>query len=111
MQQVLQNYAKDIAKTYKIDQAQWEKAAADLRQPFWDWAKNTLPPPEVISLDKVTITTPDGLRAEVDNPLRRYRFHPIDASFPDPYDNWATTLRHPTTDGSDAQDNVQSLIR
>ncbi|KAH9889909.1 tyrosinase [Cubamyces lactineus] len=110
-EQVLQKYAQDIAKRYKVDQPAWEKAAADLRQPFWDWAKNTLPPPEVISLDKVTITTPDGLRAEVDNPLRRYRFHPIDPSFPDPYDNWATTLRHPTTDGSDAQDNVQGLIR
>nr|AAX44240.1 tyrosinase [Trametes sanguinea]AAX46018.1 tyrosinase [Trametes sanguinea] len=108
-EQILHKYAGEIADKYTVDKPRWQKAAADLRQPFWDWAKNTLPPPEVISLDKVTITTPDGQRTQVDNPLRRYRFHPIDPSFPEPYSNWPATLRHPTSDGSDAKDNVKDL--
>ncbi|KAI0667738.1 tyrosinase [Trametes maxima] len=109
-EQILQQFAKQIAATYVIDPAGWRRAADDLRQPFWDWARNMLPPPEVISLDRVTITGADGRRREVDNPLRRYRFHPIPPSFPPPWSGWPATLRHPTSQSPAATDNVQSLI-
>ena len=110
-QQILQKHATDIAETYTVDKPRWQKAAADLRQPFWDWARNMVPPPEVISMRQVTITGPDGNRTRVDNPLFHYRFHPIDPSFPRPYSNWPSTFRHPTTFGPDAEDNVRELQR
>ncbi|KAI0712434.1 photo-regulated tyrosinase [Earliella scabrosa] len=110
-EQILQKHATDIAETYTVDKPRWQKAAADLRQPFWDWARNMVPPPEVISMRQVTITGPDGNRTRVDNPLFHYRFHPIDPSFPRPYSNWPSTFRHPTTFGPDAEDNVRELQR
>jgi tyrosinase len=102
---VLQKHAIAIADTYQVDQARWKKAAADLRQPYWDWARNSIPPPEVISLQSVTITRPDGQRAQVPNPIYQYRFHPIDPSFPPPYSDWPTTLRQSTN----GKDNVAAL--
>ncbi|KAI0754754.1 photo-regulated tyrosinase [Daedaleopsis nitida] len=110
-EQVLQKYAKDVAETYTVDKPRWQKAAANLRQPFWDWARNAVPPAEVISQKQVTITAPNGKKTQVDNPLYHYRFHPIEPSFPEPYSNWSTTLRHPNSLGSNAQDNVQELGR
>nr|BAD51402.1 photo-regulated tyrosinase [Polyporus arcularius] len=110
-EQLLQKLAMGIADTYAVDKPSWQKAAADLRQPFWDWARSSVPPPEVISLAKVTITTPDGKQTEVDNPLFHYRFHPIEPTFPEPYINWPTTLRHPNSFGSGAKDNVTELQR
>ena len=111
IQQILQKHAIDIAETYTVDKQRWQQVAADLRQPFWDWARNSVPPSEVISLTQVTITTPDGKRTKVDNPLFHYAFHPIEPSFPDPYINWRTTFRHPTTLDADAKDNVAELKR
>jgi len=102
--------ARQIAQKYSTDQDSWIQAAASLRQPYWDWARNAVPPPEVISLQQVTITTPNGRKA-VDNPLIRYKFHPIDQSFPDPYDQWRTTLRQPNSTGPNAKDNVTRLTK
>ncbi|KAA1472059.1 photo-regulated tyrosinase [Dentipellis sp. KUC8613] len=110
-EQVLQSHAKDIAAKYTVDKDRWSKAAANLRQPYWDWASNTIPPPEVISLQQVTITTFNGSKVKVDNPLVRYKFHPIDPSFPQPYSNWPTTLRHATSNDANAKDNVDELKR
>ncbi|KAI0032575.1 photo-regulated tyrosinase [Vararia minispora EC-137] len=106
---LLQRHAVEIAKTYAVDQERWNKAAMDLRAPYWDWAANSVPPSEVIADKQVTITLPDGTRAAVDNPLYGYVFHPIDPSFPQPYSQWQSTLRHPTTDGPDAQTDVEDL--
>ncbi|EKM54921.1 uncharacterized protein PHACADRAFT_259085 [Phanerochaete carnosa HHB-10118-sp] len=108
-EQVLQQHAATIAKTYTVDQDRWNKAAADLRAPYWDWAVNSVPPPEVIADKQVTITLPDGTRGAVNNPLYGYVFHPIDPSFPAPYNQWQSTLRHPASDGPDAQTDVQAL--
>jgi len=107
----MQQHAQTIAQKYQTDQDRWINAAANIRQPYWDWASNTVPPPEVISLTKVTITTPDGRRTSVDNPLYHYKFHPIDGSFPDPYSGWKTTLRQPTSESPNARDNVSRLKR
>ncbi|KAI0270015.1 photo-regulated tyrosinase [Gloeopeniophorella convolvens] len=109
-EQVLQQHALDIAKTYKVDQQRWLSAAQNLRAPYWDWATNTVPPPEVISLSTVDIITPDGETTAVPNPLLQYTFHPIDKSFPSPYSHWKTTLRHPDNNSPNATTDVRALI-
>ncbi len=101
----------EIAATYTVDKEGWKKAAADLRQPFWDWARNSVPPAEVISEKQVTITGPDGKSHRVDNPLYHYRFHPIEPTFSAPYSNWSTTFRHPTSLDANAQDDINLLKR
>ncbi|KAJ7501098.1 tyrosinase [Mycena galericulata] len=108
-EQALQDAAIAIAATYTANQTQFQAAALQLRQPYWDWASNAVPPPEVISLDQVSIIAPNGQTIQVDNPLRRYIFHPIDPSFPPPYDAWQTTLRQPDTTDPDATDDVALL--
>ena len=99
----------EIARTYLVNTDDWKKAAADLRQPYWDWASNIIPPPQVISQKLVTITNNLGKQVKVSNPLFNYKFHPIDSSFPDPYSNWQTTLRHPTSGNSDATSDLVEL--
>lgn len=81
-------------------------AARNLRQPFWDWAKYPLPPDEVISLKQVSITGPKGRKIVVDNPLYSYGFHPVDPSFPNPFNVWKSTFRYPT---AEATDDVSAL--
>ena len=101
--------ARQIAATYTVDTEDWKQAANNLRQPYWDWAKNAIPPDEVIALKQVTIIGKDGKAVEVDNPLYHYVFHPIDASFPDPFSSWPTTVRQPTSADPDATDDVATL--
>ncbi|KAJ7658138.1 common central domain of tyrosinase-domain-containing protein [Mycena polygramma] len=105
----LQTAAMKIAATYTVDQACFKQAALNLRQPYWDWSLNAVPPAEVIALKKVTIITPNGQKTHVDNPLYCYTFHPIDPSFPPPFSNWTTTLRQPSTNAPDAEDDVSDL--
>jgi hypothetical protein len=96
LQQVLQQHALDIAKQYQTqDRHRWVTAAEDLRAPYWDWATNSVPPPEVVSMQSVKIITPDGKTTSVPNPLYQYTFNPIDQSFPSPWKFWKTTIRHP----------------
>ena len=115
-QQTLQKLAISIAATYTChDKKDWEQAACDLRQPFWDWGLNSTPPDEVITLTQVTITRYDGTKVKVDNPLYHYKFHPIDPSFVvaddvAPFSKWQTTLRHPKN-VDNATDNVPELKR
>ncbi|TFK38415.1 tyrosinase [Crucibulum laeve] len=109
VEQILHKHATDIAATYTVNQDAWKKSAADFRHPYWDWASKAVPPPEVISLAQVTITTPNGRRTAVNNPLVRYRFHPIHSSFRAPYNAWQTTLRQPNSTSRTATDNVARL--
>ncbi|KAI0297681.1 tyrosinase [Russula brevipes] len=99
-EQVMQRHAIDIAGTYQTDRQRWVTAAQNLRAPYWDWASNSVPPDEVISLQNVNITTPDGRTTSVPNPLYQYTFNPIDPSFPSPYRSWRTTVRHPNSSGT-----------
>ncbi|KAH9988364.1 common central domain of tyrosinase-domain-containing protein [Russula vinacea] len=110
-EQLLQQNALNIAKQYQ-DQQRWLGAAQNLRAPYWDWATNSVPPPEVISLQTVDIITPDGNTTTVQNPLLQYPFHPIDPSFPAPYSYWQTTIRHPDNPGSpDATTDSDALAQ
>ncbi|KAI0251651.1 photo-regulated tyrosinase [Lactifluus subvellereus] len=110
-EQVMQSHALDIAGKYQVDQDSWRTAALNLRAPYWDWATNTVPPPEVVSLQTVDIITFDGTTITVPNPLYQYTFHPIDSSFPNRYSSWKTTIRHPDDPNSpNATTDVQALI-
>ncbi|KAH9980146.1 photo-regulated tyrosinase [Lactifluus volemus] len=108
-EQVMQRHALDIAGQYQVDKDTWNTAAQNLRAPYWDWATNSVPPAEVISLQSVNIITFDGSTISVPNPLFQYTFHPIDPTFPAPYSNWQTTLRHPDSESPNATTNVQDL--
>ena len=92
-----------------MNKDQYKLAAANLRAPYWDWAANSVPPDEVIALKNVTIVGPDGKRKSVTNPLYAYTFHPIDQSFPAPYNNWQTTFRHPRRGLHGVESNVKAL--
>ena len=107
VQQAIQAAAVQIAKGY-IGKPEWQVAAANLRQPYWDWAQNTLLPDQIIKQETVWITTPEGKRS-VPNPFLSYRFHPLDKDFGSDYDKYPTTLRYPTTHDSDAKSDVETL--
>ena len=105
----MQQHALVIANQYQ-DQQRWSSAAQNLRAPYWDWATNSVPPPEVISLQTVDVITPDGNTTTVTNPLYQYPFNPIDSSFPAPYESWRTTIRHPDNPNSpNATTDAQAL--
>ena len=110
VQQVLQQHALDVAKTYRNDQQLWLDAAQNFRAPYWDWATNSVPPSEVISLQTVNITTPDGKTSSVPNPLLQYAFNPVDPSFPRPWGLLRTTVRSPSPNAPNVTD-VPRLIR
>ena len=111
IQQELQKQALIIAQNY-TDDPTWMDAAKKLRAPYWDWATNSIPPPEAVSMTTVTIMmAPHGSTADVPNPLLSYTFNPIDPSFTFPFDSWPTTLRSPTSEDPDATTDVNALIR
>lgn len=111
-QQVMQQHALDIAKNYQ-DKQRWVAAAQTLRAPFWDWATNSVPPPQVIQQETITIlAAPGGTATTVTNPLYQYSFNRKDISgFPSPWNSWLTTIRSPEDpDSPDATTDVQLLI-
>ncbi|KAF8883494.1 hypothetical protein CPB84DRAFT_1869520 [Gymnopilus junonius] len=72
-----------VAATYVVDCAAWKKAADELRQPYWDWAANSVPPDE-------------GRKITVNNPFYNYKFHAIDPSFLFAFHDRKATIRYPT---------------
>lgn len=87
----------DIAAQYKVDQAAWKSAAANLRQPYWDWAATAVPPTEVYKDEEVNIVGFDGKETSFkSNPFLRYRFRKQGPQLPSPFDEVDTTLRYPS---------------
>jgi tyrosinase len=93
-EQILHDRAMDVANEYPIGQARNKalEIADRIRLPYWDWAQN--PPnategviPRSLCERMVTITSPNGTFAEVQNPLYRYDFHPLD------YESFAPLVR------------------
>jgi tyrosinase len=85
-QQIVWNYAQDIANAFPEEQRdQYREAAFTFRFPYWDWA---LYPalPDVVSQSLITINTPEGWQT-VDNPLYSYEFqsNATGNGFPSPY--------------------------
>lgn len=61
----------------------WKQAAANLRQPYWDWAATLTPPTEVLVSRNLSILQPDGTERTIVNPLFSYRFADRASSFAD----------------------------
>ena len=109
---MVQQHALAIAQNYH-DRQRWVDAAQTLRFPYWDWATNSVPPPQVIQQTTISIlAAPDGSPTDVMNPLYQYTFNPNDISdFPQPWNSWQTTIRSPDDpDSPDATTDVQLLI-
>ncbi|KAJ8077639.1 hypothetical protein PM082_002072 [Marasmius tenuissimus] len=112
MEQAIQGEAMKIAETYTFEKERFKEAALNLRQPYWDWAVNSVPPAEVISMDRLTIIVFNGEEGSVVNPFRRYTFNPLVPSykFPEPFSKWQTTLRHPRDETDpNATENIDRL--
>lgn len=100
MQQILAGHAQTIAKTYPQAMRQtYQKAADELRQPYWDWAIAPQRFADVMTWPSVRITTPTGAR-NVTNPLFQYKFlnHPEPTEWFPSDSYWGTlpnTVRYP----------------
>ncbi|KAJ7203688.1 hypothetical protein B0H12DRAFT_478410 [Mycena haematopus] len=111
-EQIIQQRAAAIAQTYTVGalRDEYTKAAAALRLPYWDWAANIIPPPEIIDLATVEIVQPDGAEILVDNPFLAYAFNPIPPTFPTRgFNIWPQTLRYPNRTDATATSNVNRL--
>ncbi|KAJ3565570.1 hypothetical protein NP233_g7549 [Leucocoprinus birnbaumii] len=109
-EQTLQGAAIEAAKKFTVDKEAWAQAAKDIRQPFWDWGFQFVPPDEVIKNEQIQIVDYNGQKVSVPNPILRYHFHPIDPSFSRyrDFNTWTTTVRNP--DRSRKED-IPGLIR
>ena len=100
IQQIVADHAQKIAKTYpSAIRSTYQKAADNLRTPYWDWAKVPQRFPDVMTWPSVRITTAKGVQ-NVTNPLFQYKFlsHPEPAEW-FPSDSWLgsmpNTVRYP----------------
>ncbi|KXN83343.1 Polyphenol oxidase 2 [Leucoagaricus sp. SymC.cos] len=96
-EQTIQEAANEAAKKFTVDKEAWAQAAQDLRQPYWDWGFQLVPPDEVIKNEQIRIVDYDGKKISVPNPILHYTFHPIDPSFARyaNFNTWKTTVRNP----------------
>lgn len=83
----------------------YARAAATFRMPYYDAASNdgTDALPDVLTRPRLWVDTPVG-RREIANPLYAYTFRPLrDLNARSaPFTAWTTTLRHPSSDASNA---------
>ena len=110
-EQQLAVYFPEIIKSYQQGNPtlgqQLANSAQTWRLPYWDWAINPAMPAEWTS-PQIAIYATDGSTQSVSNPLADYEFHPIDSSFDGTqYAIWPTTLRAPSSRGSNAQSQPQ----
>jgi tyrosinase len=108
LEQLIQQEAISIAGRFTVDRQGWQQAATQLRLPYWDWAKNSLPPDAVINSENVTIIDYNGNQIQVTNPLMRYRFQNSPEPFSQPFDSWPATVRHPDNNGNDNIPELQA---
>ncbi|KAF9447414.1 tyrosinase [Macrolepiota fuliginosa MF-IS2] len=108
-EQILQHAAIEVAKKFTVNPKDWVQAALDLRQPYWDWGFQLVPPDQIIKQEQISIVNYDGKPISVSNPFLRYHFNPIDPSFrpyPD-FNTWPTTIRNPN---AQKQEDIPGLI-
>ncbi|RMZ66918.1 tyrosinase [Pyrenophora seminiperda CCB06] len=104
--QVVSNYAHDIAMQAPADQMERYLAAAnEFRIPYWDWAQGitTGPIPDMFTTPVITITNTDGVSMSLSNPLYSYQFKPVPEGFDDKWRNINATIRWPNSDDTTAQ--------
>ncbi|KAG8996063.1 hypothetical protein FRB94_008584 [Tulasnella sp. JGI-2019a] len=73
-EQILHDHALRIANSYEVDKHLWQDAAFKLRAPYWDWASEAIPPPEVIELEHLEIIHQNVKKGPFPNPLLSYTF-------------------------------------
>ncbi|KIY70745.1 Di-copper centre-containing protein [Cylindrobasidium torrendii FP15055 ss-10] len=110
-EQIIQAEAAKIAATYTDSlRDRFVSAAETLRQPYWDWASNIVPPDEVYLLDEVQYLAPSGNYETMANPFKRYTFQNSSYQrFNSPYNQWPSTIRQPSSQDSSATDNTSLL--
>lgn len=83
----------------------YARAAATLRMPYLDVARNGRPTalPDIVSRARIWCDTPAG-RREIPNPLYSYRFNPLGqlGARQAPFTVYPATLRHPSSTAPDA---------
>jgi len=110
IEQLLQQLAIAAASQFTVDTQSWKDAAVQFRVPYWDWAKNSVPPDAVINSPTLTITNFDGSSVQVDNPIMHYRFKNTPLPFDPPFDQIPTTLRHPDSNGNENIPELQDAL-
>ncbi len=113
LQQAIQKAAIEIAAHFTHDKEAWMQAAIDLRQPYWDWGFQLVPPDEFITKEELWIVNESGTKVKVRNPLLRYEFHPVHPSFGTtrtrfPLKASSVTVRHPDWN---LKEDVPALIK
>ncbi|TID22241.1 Di-copper centre-containing protein [Venturia nashicola] len=114
-EQVVSKHAMDAASEFTgNDHDRYVTAAQNLRVPYWDWARPVASGehvvPDSISSPTIVVNTPQQSGVAIQNPLYSYRFHPVDSRLGSPYVNYATTIRHPTTQDSSAQSQEDDMV-
>ncbi|OAT05486.1 polyphenol oxidase, variant [Blastomyces gilchristii SLH14081] len=107
----ISRYAHAIANTYPpIIRGIYQKAASDLRIPYWDWASDPELPRSVIT-PELNINTPEGLRT-VRNPLYDYAINPsAQEGFPiDSLSRYHRTVRNPDEQGVSQVEAIQRTL-
>jgi hypothetical protein len=133
---VATSLADKIAIKFPNEGPEWTSAANEFRFPFvlysslhiniiggndtslrryWDWLEapddNKEYFPTIFRTETIAIRAP-GQESLVDlsNPLRRYHFlKETRDTFPAKFKQWATTLRQNTTNGPDAEDDLDGV--
>jgi tyrosinase len=77
-----------------------EEASKTWRLPYWDWCLYPQIPEEFSQPEIEIYSANGGTPQSAPNPLQQYKFR-TRPSF-EPYSNWETTLRQPSSDDSDA---------
>ncbi|KAL8944234.1 MAG: hypothetical protein Q9211_000664 [Gyalolechia sp. 1 TL-2023] len=119
-EQVIWNYAQQIAATYPISKrSEYRDAARTLRIPYWDWSMTPTMPPEV-NWPTIFIVGPNGT-SNVVNPLYNYTFHPqpSDTDFPPyvgssrgtPVASYHSTVRYPDAAGQSQPDLANKQLQ
>ncbi|EER44664.1 polyphenoloxidase [Histoplasma capsulatum var. duboisii H88] len=107
----ISRHAQAIANTYpQMLRAVYQKAATDLRLPYWDWANDPELPKSVIT-PQLNINTPNGLKT-IPNPLYDFAIRPsAQEGFPnDLLFKYRRTVRNPDEQGVSQIDAIQKTL-
>ncbi|PGH15646.1 hypothetical protein AJ79_02239 [Helicocarpus griseus UAMH5409] len=107
----ISHHAQLIANEYpSIVRGIYQKAAEDLRIPYWDWANDPELPKSVI-VPELNINTSEGMKT-IANPLYNYTLNPTtEQGFPnDPLINFPVTVRNPDQNGVSQYDAIQKTL-
>ncbi|KAK0618206.1 hypothetical protein B0T17DRAFT_509756 [Bombardia bombarda] len=112
-EQVLYQVVQQIATWWPegAPRQRYQAAAANFRIPYWDWAASPPSGQSVLPLSVggsqyVEADGPNGVQT-ISNPLFAYTFQPFNATamVQYPWNIWESTVRSPTTNGTDAASN------